>query len=164
MLECRICKQKAIDETCSDTCQNQLNVLKTEAADQATELEGCVSTLTSFESLEFGPIWLRWQRLSARVHVLEAGVQRLREPLEARQDNEPNEVREWRAAQQQDNELDARVAEQDIPRLKKRIRKLEKTLTAFEQQWEDLSGDKVQAERRLNELLERTGQPPITTE
>ena len=155
-MECRICHNESEKDPCSQECTEELDSLRLQANWINLSLGEARDEKYEFEATEFGPLYVRFERLQALHRALTLGYHSMNTAYSI-EGSEHQEVREWRMQQTKEDKNSLPYVKKYLHRLQHKITELEQELSNAEQNWEDAATKVDSIEDALREIVAITG-------
>ena len=164
-MECRICHNESPKDPCSPACSEQLEDLKVKRTWVSLALGEAKESLTSFEAEQYGPLYIKYTRLSALHRALSLGLSAMEhsqheERSSTNHGKEHSEVQEWRHSQAKEDHSNAPFIRKRLRGLDRKISEIDLALSQSELDWQELYSRIATIEQSLAEILEQTGEDP----
>lgn len=164
-MECRICHNESPEETCSPSCSERLQGLKVERTWVSLALGEARASLTSFEAEQYGPLYIKYTRLSALHRALSLGLSAMEHAQQEESSSSGHrevhpEVQEWRDLQANEDKSNAPFIRKRLRTLNRQLSEIDVALSQNELDWETLHSKVASIERSLGQILKQTGDDP----
>lgn len=161
-MECRICHDESEKDPCSQECTEELDSLRVQTNWINLSLGEARDEKHEFEATEFGPLYVRFERLQALHRALTPGYQSMNTAYSV-EGSEHQEVREWRMQQTKEDKNSLPYVKKYLLRLQHKITKLESELSNAEQKWENAATKVDSIEDALKAIVAITGDDHLLT-